>query len=106
MDTTRSMGWGSKETSLGKEGLEESATCGLQDALERNEKVMAEYVKDTYTLLREKAGKPLAAKIGRDAEFPRGPAGRAIVLTHMKASGYCAEQVEQAGDILSAAGIA
>lgn len=71
----------------------------------RNEKVMAGYVKDTYSLLKEKAGKPLAAKIGRDAEFPRGPAGRSVVLTHMRASGYSDEQCEQAGNILSAAGI-
>lgn len=78
---------------------------GLGTSPGRNEKVMAEYVKDTYALLREKAAKPLAAKIGRDDGFPRGPAGRSIVLTHMKASGFSPEQVEQAGDILSAAGI-
>lgn len=67
---------------------------------------MAEYVMDTYALLRQKAEKPLAAKIGRDDGFPRGPAGRAVVLTHMRANGFSPEQVEAAGNILSAEGVA
>lgn len=75
-------------------------------APERKEKVMGAYVADTYDLLRQKAEKPLAAKIGRDDGFPRGPAGRAVVLTHMRLSGFSPEQVEQAGNILSAEGVA
>lgn len=86
-----------------REGLEQGVTVTATP--ERNEKVMGAYVQDTYSLLKEKAAKPLSAKIGRDDGFPRGPAGRAVVLTHMREAGYSSEQVEQAGDILFAAGI-
>ena len=62
--------------------------------------------KDTYTLLREKADKSLAAALGKDRDFPRGPASRALVLNHMRNSGvFSPDQVEQAGNLLTAAGI-
>lgn len=66
---------------------------------------MATYTPNTYALLREKADKSLSSKLSRDADFPKGPAGRSVVLTHMAGAGYSESHVEQAGRILSAAGI-
>ena len=66
---------------------------------------MGTYTPDTYSLLRDRADKSLSSKLSRDPSFPKGPAGRSIVLTHMACAGYSESHVEQAGTILSAAGI-
>lgn len=59
-----------------------------------------------YTLLKERADKELRVKLERDADFPRGSAGRVIALNHMRNSGkYSPEQIECAGKILAAEGI-
>lgn len=61
---------------------------------------MSEHI-ETYCLLKERASKELRAKLERDADFPRGPAGRVIALNHMRNSGrYSPEQIEQAKAIL------
>lgn len=67
---------------------------------------MSEFVEDTYMLLREHASKALAAKLTRLAgEFPRGPAGKTIVINSMKANGFSDEEIAEANDVLAAAGI-
>ena len=61
---------------------------------------------DTMDTIREKADKSLAAALARDRDFPRGPASRALVLNHMRNSGaFSPEQIEQVGNLLSAASI-
>lgn len=63
------------------------------------------YVDNTCALLREKVDKTTSLKISRDAGFPQGPAGRTVILNHMRTSGFSPEQIEQAKDAMIAAGI-
>lgn len=66
---------------------------------------MGSVAQDTYMVLKAKADKSLAAKMSRDISFPRGLAGRSVILTHMQVEGYSDEHIEQAARVLSAAGI-
>lgn len=66
---------------------------------------MSCYVPDTRTLLLERGQKRLSSKVSSDAGFPRGPASRSVVITHMGLGGYPDELIEEAGRILSAAGV-
>ena len=66
---------------------------------------MSDYI-DTYALLKSRADKELRAKLERDADYPRGPAGRVIALNHMRnGARYSPEQIEQAKAILVAENI-
>lgn len=66
---------------------------------------MGTKAQDTYAVLRSKADKSLKSKMERDDGFPRGAAGRSVIITHMQVEGYSAEHIEQASKLLSAAGI-
>ncbi len=66
---------------------------------------MSCYVPDTRALLLERGHKRLSSRVSSDAGFPRGPASRCVVITHMGQAGYPDDLVEEAGRILSAAGV-
>lgn len=59
------------------------------------------YAADTASLLKEKAGEGLRSQMSRDRSFPRGPAGKSVVINHMHSAGYADCMIAEAEKVLN-----